>query len=107
MTFSNYAGRTRCSLTSSPSSRHYWHLGIKNAIRPCAIGRRNWLFIGHPEAGDRAAIFYSIMASCRLHGLNPYDYLCDVLRRLPGAMASEVEQFTPAAWAKTRRTAAR
>jgi transposase len=80
---------------------------VENAIRPCAIGRKNWLFIGHPEAGDRAAIFYSIMASCRLHGVNAYDYLCDVLRRLPGAMASEVESFTPAAWAKTKRTADR
>src|SRR5690606_41076129 len=41
---------------------------VENAIRPSAIGKKNWLFIGHPEAGDRSAILYSIKigrASCR------------------------------------------
>jgi hypothetical protein len=43
---------------SSPPelSRHYWHLGIKNAIRPTALGKKNWLFIGAAEAGERSAI---------------------------------------------------
>ena len=77
--------------------------GVENAIRPCAVGRRNWLFIGHPDAGERSAIFYSLMASCRLHGINPNDYLRDVLSRLPGAMISEIDKFTPAEWAKARK----
>lgn len=75
---------------------------VENAIRPCALGRRNWLFIGHPEAGDRTAILYSLMASCRLHGLNPYEYLKDVFTRLPAAKITEIEPFTPAEWAKRR-----
>src|SRR5690606_21555848 len=56
---------------------------VENAIRPSAIGKKNWLFIGHPEAGDRSAILYSIIASCRRHGINPYEYLRDVLTKLP------------------------
>lgn len=56
---------------------------IENAIRPSAVGKKNWLFIGHPEAGDRSAILYSIIASCRRHGINPHDYLRNVLSRLP------------------------
>lgn len=78
---------------------------VENSIRPCAIGRKNWLFVGHPDAGDRPAVFYSLMASCRLHGINPFEYLRDVLTRLPGVKSSQIEQFTPSAWAKARRTA--
>lgn len=76
---------------------------VENAIRPCAIGRKNWLFVGHPEAGDHGAILYSLMASCRLHGINPLEYLQDLLTRLPGAKITEIQQYTPAEWAKARR----
>lgn len=79
---------------------------VENAIRPCALGRKNWLFVGHPGAGDRAAIFYSLMASCRRHGIDPTEYLKDVLTRLPSATTSQVESFIPAEWAKARRSAA-
>jgi hypothetical protein len=80
---------------------------VENAIRPCALGRRNWLFIGHEDAGDRAALFYTLMASCRVHGINPMEYLRDVLTRLPSAKNSKIDQFTPEAWAKARRNSAR
>ena len=80
---------------------------VENAIRPCALGRRNWLFIGHPDAGERSAIFYSLMASCRLHGVNPDQYLRDVLSRLPGAKITEIEKFAPAEWAKARKSTQR
>lgn len=56
---------------------------IENAIRPSAIGKKNWLFIGHPDAGDRSAILYAIIVSCRRYGINPLDYLRDVVSRLP------------------------
>ena len=78
---------------------------VENSIRPCAVGRRNWLFIGHPEAGDHSAILYSLMASCRLHGINPLDYLKDVFTRIPAATTSQIEQFIPSEWAKARRAA--
>jgi hypothetical protein len=88
-----------------PASRHYRHLGIKNAIRPTAVGKKNFLFIGHPEAGQRSAVIYSVLGSCRRHGINPDEYLRDVFERLPKAKTSEVKDLTPAAWAKAKRAA--
>ena len=56
---------------------------VENAIRPSAIGKKNWLFIGHPDAGQRSAIIYSLVISCQRRGVDPLAYLRDVLRRLP------------------------
>ncbi len=44
---------------------------VENAIRPSAIGKKNWLFIGHPGAGQRSAIIYSIVVSCQRLGKDP------------------------------------
>jgi len=55
---------------------------VENDIRPAAVGRKRWLFIGHPDAGWRSAVIYSILGSCRRRGLNPHEYLTDVLARL-------------------------
>ncbi|MBU6301924.1 MAG: IS66 family transposase, partial [Verrucomicrobia bacterium] len=55
---------------------------VENAIRPTAIGKKNWLFIGHPEAGQQSAILYTIIENCRLHEVNPVEYLEDVLPRI-------------------------
>jgi transposase len=78
----------------------------ENAIRPTAVGKKNFLFIGHPEAGQRSAVIYSVLGSCRRHGINPAEYLQDVFERLPKAKTSEVPALTPAAWAKAKRAAA-
>jgi transposase len=56
---------------------------VENAIRPSCIGKKNWLFIGHPDAGQRSAIIYSMVVSCQRHGKDPFAYLKDVLTRLP------------------------
>ena len=69
--------------------------GVENAIRPTAIGKKNWLFIGHPEAGQRSAIIYTIIENCRKHGINPYEYLKDVLTQLPSMKITEVEKLLP------------
>jgi transposase len=79
----------------------------ENSIRPTAVGKKNFLFIGHPEAGQRSAVIYSVLGSCRRHGINPAEYLQDVFERLPKAKTSEVPALTPAAWAKAKRAAAR
>ena len=72
---------------------------IENAIRPSAIGKKNWLFIGHPGAGQRSAILYSLLVSCQRHGKDPLAYLTDVLRRLPALTnQSDLTPLTPAAW---------
>ena len=84
---------------ASPS-RHYRHLGIKNAIRPTALGKKNWLFIGKAEAGERSAILYTIVESCRRRGLDPYAYLRHVLTRLPVSTNWQIKDLTPEAWAK-------
>lgn len=78
---------------------------IENAIRPSAVGKKNWLFIGHPAAGERSAVIYSLLGSCHRHRINPFDYLKDLLTRLPAAKITEIRNFTPAAWAKAHRQA--
>src|ERR1017187_7024578 len=75
---------------------------IENAIRPSALGKKNWLFIGHPEAGERSAVIYTLLGSCRRHGLNPFDYLKDLFTRLPAAKISQIKEFTPTGWAKVK-----
>lgn len=77
--------------------------GVENAIRPTAIGKKNWLFIGAAEAGQRAAILYTIVQSCRRRGLDPLAYLRDVLTRLPMMTTSQIPEVTPAAWAKASK----
>ncbi len=75
---------------------------IKNSIRPSAVGKRNWMFIGHPEAGERSAVIYTLLGSCRRHGVNPFDYLKDLFTRLPAAKITEIKGFMPATWAKAK-----
>lgn len=72
---------------------------VENAIRPSAIGKKNWLFIGHPDAGQRSAIIYSIVVSCQRHGKDPLAYLRDVLTRLPTMTnQDDLSPLTPQRW---------
>jgi len=72
---------------------------IENAIRPSAIGKKNWLFIGHPQAGQRSAILYSIVVSCQRRGIDPLAYMRDVLTRLPSMTnQDDLDPLTPAYW---------
>jgi len=75
----------------------------EQAIRPTKLGAKNWLFIGHPDAGHRAAIIYTLLECCRRHQVEPLAYLNDVLRRLPGMTNHEVEnaKLTPREWKPT------
>jgi transposase len=75
---------------------------IENAIRPSALGKRNWLFVGHSEAGERSAVIYTLLGSCRRHGVNPFDYLKDLFAHLPTAKIIHIEESTPAAWARAK-----
>ncbi len=71
---------------------------VENAIRPSCVGKKRWLFIGHPDAGWRSAVIYSIIQSCRRRGINPQDYLTDVLGRLPGMKSGEEKTLIPRCW---------
>lgn len=52
-------------------------------IRPTKLGAKNWLFVGHPEAGKRSAILYTLVQNCKSHDIDPQAYLIDVLEKLP------------------------
>jgi transposase len=73
---------------------------VENAIRPTALGKKNWLFIGEANAGDRSAILYTIIESCRRRGIEPYTYLREVLTRLPRMTNRQIPEVIPAAWNK-------
>jgi hypothetical protein len=47
-------------------------------------------------------VIYTLLGSCRRHGVNPFDYLKDLFTRLPSAKITEIKEFTPAAWAKAK-----
>ena len=76
---------------------------VENAIRPTALGKKNWLFIGEAQAGDRSAIVYTVIESCRRRGLDPYAYLRDVLTRLPQMTIQQVPELLPSVWGKPVR----
>lgn len=74
---------------------------VENAIRPTAVGKKNWLFIGHPSAGDRATIIYSILISCQRFGIDPQQYLRFVFEQDTRSMSSEqIAAITPKAYAQ-------
>jgi transposase len=75
---------------------------VENAIRPTALGKKNWLFIGADTAGDRSAVLYTVIESCRRRGLDPYAYLRAVLTRLPTLTNRQIPEITPAAWGKAQ-----
>jgi len=78
---------------------------VENAVRPTAVGKKNWLFFGSEEAGQRSAVIYTLIENCRLHGVEPYAYLKDVLERLPTCTNQQVDQLTPLKWKQTRQAA--
>jgi transposase len=79
---------------------------VENAIRPTAVGKKNWLFIGEAEAGQRSAILFTIIEACRSRGIDPQTYLRDVLTRLPTLTNRQIKDVTPEAWAKGRQPVA-
>lgn len=76
---------------------------VENAIRPTAIGKKNWLFIGEAAAGERGAILYTLVESCRRRGLDPYAYLSEVLTRLPHLTNWQIKDITPEAWVQAQK----
>jgi len=71
---------------------------VENSIRPVAIGRKNYLFAGSHEAAKRSAILYSLMGTCKLHGINPFIWLRDVLQRIATHPINKIEELLPHNW---------
>jgi len=76
---------------------------VENTIRPTAVGKKNWLFVGAEGAGQNSAILFTLVAECRRLGLNPQDYFTMALTRLPSATTKSVAQLTPEALAPVLR----
>ena len=68
---------------------------VENAIRPIAIGKKNWLFAGSERAGRRAAAIQSLFATAKLNGLDPAKWLADTLEKLPTCPNSKIDSLLP------------
>ena len=71
----------------------------ERSLRRIALGRKNYLFVGDVEAGKSLAGLYSLVATCESRGINPLDYLADVLGRVQDHPANAIHELLPAAWA--------
>jgi transposase len=71
---------------------------VENSIRPVAIGRRNYLFAGSHEAAQRSAMLYSLPGTCKLHGINPFVWLKNVLQRIGNHPINNVAELLPHQW---------
>ena len=72
---------------------------IDNTIRPSAIGKKNWLFMGDAQTGQRAATFYTLIGNCHREGIDATAYLTDIFNRLPTETNQSVHRLTPKVWA--------
>jgi hypothetical protein len=71
---------------------------LERTLRAIPMGRRNWLFCWTELGAQQVGIVQSLIVTCRLHGLSPYDYLVDVLQRVGQHPAADVAQLTPRHW---------
>ncbi len=67
-------------------------------LRRVAVGRKNWLFAGSENGAETACVLYSLLATCKLHGVNPFEYLRDVIMRVASHPARDVLELSPKAW---------
>jgi hypothetical protein len=77
---------------------------VENLIRPIALGRKNWLFAGSLRAGQRAAAIMSLLHTAKLNGHDPYQYLKDVLERLPTQPNHRISELLPYSWSPSSAT---
>lgn len=71
---------------------------IENSIRPLALGRKNYLFAGSHQGAQRAAMMYSFFASCQKLDINPWEWLRDVLQRIPDHPVNQLRELLPDQW---------
>ena len=70
----------------------------ERALRPVVIGRKNYMFAGSDAGGERAAVIYSLVETCRRHNIDPFVYLRDVLERVSTERASNIHRLFPDQW---------
>ena len=89
-----------CRYTENPSLAIDSN-AVEREIRPVALGKKNWLFCASEAGAEASAIIYSLIASCRIAGVDPAAYLNDVLDRISEHPASQVVDLVPCNWATT------
>jgi hypothetical protein len=75
---------------------------VERSIKPLAVGRKNYMFCGSHEAAKRAGMLYSLIGTCKLHQVNPQQWLVDVLRRISSHPINRIEELLPCNWNKQR-----
>lgn len=71
---------------------------VENSIRPIAIGRKNYLFAGSHNAAQRAARLYTLLGTCKINSINPYEWLKDVFERIPSHSINKIQELLPHKW---------
>ncbi len=104
----SYAASTCCRFGTLTLRVHGYlqasHNASERALRVAALGRKNFLFVSHDAAGRNLAGLYSLVATCEANGVNPRNYLADVLLRVQYHPASRMDELLPGPW--SRRLAA-
>lgn len=94
--------------------QHYLHDGalpidnnlVENLIRPVGLGRKNFLFCGNDDGAERAAVIYTVLATCKIAGAEPWAYLTDVLLQLSQRdVGADIDDLLPPAWEARRKAA--
>jgi transposase len=91
-----YAGNGMLCIDNNP---------VENSIRPVAIGRKNYLFAGSHEAAQESAMIYSLLGTCKLHNINPWEWLKDILTRLPDHPINKIKELLPHNWKPLKQQA--
>ena len=76
---------------------------VENAIRPLAIGRKNYMFAGSHDASQRGAVVYSLLGTCKFHDVNPMEWLMEVFQRIPTHPAEDIAALLPHHWKQARQ----
>ena len=90
-----YTSNARLQIDNNP---------VEREIRPVAMGRKAYLFAGSHDAAQRAAMIYSLFATCRMHKINPYNWLKDILTRMPDYTTKNMHELLPQNWKPTEPT---
>jgi len=99
----NYAMKRKTELMAytTHADLHIDNNPVENKIRPVAIGRKNYLFMGSHESAQRTSMIYSFFLSCRINNVDPEEWLTDVLSRISDTKPSQLSQLLPNRWVKS------
>ncbi len=71
---------------------------VENSIRPVALGRKNYLFAGSHEAARRSGMLYSLLGTCKMHSIEPYTWLKNILKKIPSYPINKIKELLPHYW---------